>query len=258
MSTGIGIGNGIGLLGGYYSNGGDLINTHSLEVNGFRFTNTGISGYSNPLTMTYSQWVKIPSGAGSVLLWTQTINPNVASSGYIRLANAGGIWYFSAYTNEDPPPPGGQTLWRDRRTSGATDYRDDTWHHVMVTMDAYGDAPETQMFIYIDGVDVSTNNLSEGDTIRPTVWSMDSSRPTTHGHTSAVSGALIAQSALFDYLPAASTLYNSGAVFDLNSLAIGPVEWYQFAEDISNSGSSGVDGTASAGTASYSTDTPPE
>lgn len=239
------------------SGAGDLVNTHSLEVNGFRFTNTGISGYSNPLTMTFSQWVKIPVGAGSIVVWTQPINPNIASSGYIRLTNEGGIYYFSAYTNEDPPPAGGQTLWRDRITSGGTNYRDGNWHHIVVMMDGYGDAPETQMSIYIDGVDVSTNNLSEGDTVRPTVWSMDSGSPTSYGHTSAVSGALIAQLALFNYLPSATTLYNSGAVFDLNSLATGPVEWHQFAEDISNSGSSGVDGTTASGTASYSTDVPP-
>lgn len=257
LTTGVGLGNGVGLIGGVYGGGGGLVNSHSLEVNGFRFSNDFLSVESNPASFSVSAWVYLPSGAGTVLLFSQTILPNIASSGYIRLSVGAGVFYFDAFTNEDPDPPGGQTLWRDRVTSGATDYRDDSWHHVVVAMNGYGDAPETQMKMWVDGVDVSTVTISEGDTIRPTVWSMEPTA-TGIGNTSIVAGAKMAQLAYFDYYLSGVTLWNGGAVFDLNSLPTGPVEWYNFAENIDNSGSSGVDGTPSAGTASYSTDTPPE
>ena len=124
-------------------------------------------------------------------------------------------------------------------------------------MDAYSDRSE-DMHIYIDGLDVTTPNLSEGDTIRPTPFSIDPAKDMVYGNTSPLSGALVAQQAYFDYLVSAATIWNGGAAFDLNGLATPPLEWYQYAENIDNSGSSGVDGTPSGGTASYSTDVPPE
>ena len=260
MITGIGTGNGVGLIRGLFPStapsGGDLINTHSLEVNAFRFVNDGLGVTDNPITMSFTSWFKFPSGMGTCILFIHDVLPSLGS-GDIRLSNQSGIFYFQCYTNEDPAPQGGQTLWRDRVSSGATDYRDNSWHQIMVTMDAYDDRSE-DMHIYIDGSDVTTPNLSEGDTIRPTPFSIDPTVDMVYGNVSPLSGALVAQQAYFDYLVNPATIWNGGAVFDLNSLPTPPLEWYQYAENIDNSGSSGGDGTRSAGTASYSTDVPPE
>lgn len=240
----------------YDVGGSDLLNNFSLNVNGMLFTNTGLSSGSNPLTMTFSVWAKLPVGSGTVIVLTQAVLPNLAGSGFIRLTNEGGRWFFLCYTNEDPPPAGGQTLWRDRVvTTFGFDYRDDQWHQIVVTMDAYNDRAE-DMKIYVDGVDRTSINQSEGDTTRPTPWSMASS-DTTFGNTSSVSGARIAQMAYWDSLVSVSDLWNSGAVQDLNALSSAPLEWHQFDNNLNNSGSTGVDGVLTTGTASYSTDVPP-
>jgi len=238
------LGTHLGILAQSAAGGGNLINTNSLQVNGFRFSNDGLNTQSNPATFTVSMWLFIPSGAGTFQTFNQVISPN----GFIRLSIEGGIFYFSAQTSET-------SLYRDQVKSGGTDYRDDSWHQVVVAMNGYDDTPETQMKMWVDGVDVSTIHRTEGDG-RPTPWSMNSS-DTQYGHNSPITNAKIAQLAYFDYYLSGVTLWNGGAVFDLSSLSTAPVEWYQFAQNIDNSGTSGVNGVVVAGTAAYSTDVPP-
>ena len=238
------LGTHLGILAQSAAGGGNLINTNSLQVNGFRFSNDGLNTQSNPATFTVSMWLFIPSGAASF----QTFDQDISPSGFIKLTIEGGTFYFSAQTSET-------SLYRDQVKSSGTDYRDDSWHQVVVAMNGYDDTPETQMKIWVDGVDVSRIHRTEGDG-RPTAWSMNSS-DTEYGHNTAITNVKMAQLAYFDYYLSGVTLWNGGAVFDLSSLSTAPVEWYQFAQNIDNSGTSGVNGVVVAGTAAYSTDVPP-
>ena len=228
------------------SGAGDLINTHSLEVNGFRFTNTGYSGITNAgVTQTISFWFKIPSSStGSVIICDVPLDPG---AGRARLS------LFNSYVFAEFEVSSGG-LQRDQYWTNPNGYRDNSWHHLTWQIDGYT-YDNSDWTLWVDGVEVGSvlrNQLTSS-----TPWSVDSGASTTYGNTASVSGAKVAQMAYFNVAVSGVTLYNSGAVFDLNSLATGPVEWYQYAENIDNSGSSGVNGSASSGTASYSTDVPP-
>lgn len=240
------IGSHLGILAQPVAAGGDLINTNSIIINGSRFTNTGIlnnGGSGSPTTFTYSCWFKMPSAvSGTVVLFSMNIDPG---AGLFRMSFVNPYLFFENYTVES----GVQR--RDQMWTNPNGYRDDAWHHLTLHSDGY--TTNTSDFaIYVDGSSVGVVLRNEA---KPTAWSYDGSN-TDYLNTSAVSGARIAQLAYFDSIVAASTLYNGGTPGDLNALATRPVEWYQFVNNLANDGSSGIDGTVSSGTPSYSTDHP--
>ena len=247
MITGIGFGDGVGLIRGYYGNGGSLVNTHSLEVNGFRFTNTGYSGITNAgVSMTISCWFKIPAtSTGTIILCDVPLDPG---GGRARLSLTN-TYIFAEFEVSS----GG--LKRDQVWTSPDGYRDDQWHQVVWRVDGYT-YDNNDWTLFVDGV--NEGSVLRNELTSATPWTVDSGATTTYGNTTSVAGAKIAQLAYFDYSLSGVTLWNGGTVFDLSALPKGPVEWYNFAENIDNAGSSGVNGTVLAGTASYSTDTPPE
>ena len=247
MITGIGNGNGLGLISGYYGNGGGLVNTHSLEVGGFRFFNTGYSGITNAgVSMTISCWFKIPAtSTGTIVICDVPLDPG-GGRARLSLANS----YILA---EFEVSSGG--LQRDQVWTSPNGYRDDQWHQVVWQVDNYT-YDSNDFTVFVDGVDAGS--VQRNDLTSATPWTVDPGGTTQYQDSTAVSGAKIAQLAYFDYSLSGVTLWNGGTVFNLDSLPKGPVEWYNFAENIDNAGSSGVNGTPAGGTASYSTDTPPE
>ncbi len=244
--TGLGMGNGVGLLNGKFAGGGDLINTHSWDVQLCRFTNTGYSGITNAgVSMTISCWFKIPaSSTGSIIIATVPLTPG---AGRARLS------LFNTYIFAEFEVSSGGSK-RDQVWTNPNGYRDDQWHHVVWEIDNYT-YDTASWTLFVDGVDVSVYLRNELTSATP--W-VTSGSVTEYGNTTAIAGARLAQLAYFDYAISGVTLWNGGAVFDLNTLPTGPVEWYQFPENIDNTGSSGVDGTISTGTPVYSTDVPPE
>jgi hypothetical protein len=250
MTTGIGIGNGLGLISGAggAGGGGDLVNTHSLEVGDFKFLNTGYSGITNAgVSMTVSCWFKVPPAITSqIIISTVPLDPGDFGRARLSLINTS---VFAEFEVSDG------TLKRDQVWTSPNAYRDDQWHQVVWQVDGYT-YDTADWTLWVDGVNVSV--YLRNDLTSATPWSVDVGASCAYGSTGVLAGAKFAQLAYFDYSLSGLTLWNGGTVFDLNSLPTGPVEWYQYAENIDNSGSSGVDGTPSAGTASYSTDVPPE
>ena len=247
MITGIGTGNGVGLIRGGYGNGGGLVNTHSLEVGNFAFLNTGYSGITNAgVSMTISCWFKVPPAITSqIIISSVALDPG---DGRARLSLINTA-VFAEFEVSDG------VLRRDQVWTSPNAYRDDQWHQVVWQVDGYT-YDTADWTLWVDGVNVS--GYLRNDLTSATPWSVDAGAKCEYGATGVAAGAKMAQLAYFDYSLSGITLWNGGAAFDLNSLPKGPVEWYNFAENIENSGSSGVDGAPSSGTASYSTDVPPE
>ena len=243
------LGTHLGILAQSAAGGGNLINTNSIEINGSTFTNTGIRGNGgggNPTTFTYSCWFKMPSAVSTTVgLFNINLDPG---GGFFSVAFQNPYLLMENRTAEGGPPA---TIYRDQvYTPSAGGFRDDAWHHLAIHCDNYTtDAGD--FAIIVDGTDI-TQGLRDNN--KPTAWSYNGTDTLYLGGT--VTGARIAQLAYFDSIVAASTLYNGGTPGDLSTLSNPPIEWYQFVNNLNNDGSSGTNGTLSAGTPSFSTDHP--